>query len=317
MNISYYGPELIVNGGVENGSGDPWIPTGWANYASEAGELIQSLSEKHSGFSSLNIDNDGGAEGVNSNYFSLVANYVYQLSLWAKGVLNEPRIVFKDGDGGSNLLFRYLNLGNYTDWRQFQGNFTATVSGSSGRIRIRSVALPINWYIDDVSVKHLISVDLPNPIFGDSLKFSNQGIKRVMPFGQLKVFKDSDWPVLETFTYDIYRLTETQKDDFINLLNFSTGLELTITDHNGAIRTGFIVTPTNEILTIQDECWYDVHFEFMANSIVDTLGDCHPLATPQDSDIPTIDDPLYGRIYAEDGTLMYAEDNDDLWIEGI
>ncbi len=163
----------------------------------------------------------------------------------------------------------------------------------------------------------IYDLDLPNPEFGDSIKFSNQGVKRVMPHGQLKVFKDPDWPILETFTYDIYRLTETQKNTFVSLLNAANGLEITITDHNAAVRTGYIVTPINEILAIKDECWYDIHFEFMTNIIVNTLGDCHPVSAPDTPGIPTIDDPLYGRIYDEAGELMYAEDDSTLWIEGV
>lgn len=165
------------------------------------------------------------------------------------------------------------------------------------------------------------NVDLPNPIFGDSIKFSSQGIKRIMPQGQLKVFKDPDWPVLETFTYDIHKLTKAQKDDFIQLINACVGNEVTITDHNGAIRTGFIITPVNEILTLQDSCWYDIHFEYMATAIVTPIGDCHDdisidIPYPGDSDyIRTIGDESYYRIYDEDDAKMYAENDDDLWIE--
>ncbi|HUU87829.1 MAG TPA: hypothetical protein VMX17_08760, partial [Candidatus Glassbacteria bacterium] len=129
-------------------------------------------------------------------------------------------------------------------------------------------------------------LDLPNPRLGDSLKFTNQGIKRVMPSGILKVFKDSTWPIVETFTYDLYALTETQRDTFISLINDANGKAITITDHNGTARTGYIVTPTNEILTMSDDCWYDVHFEFMANAVVNTLGDCR-------NDISS-DTPVYG-----------------------
>jgi hypothetical protein len=165
-------------------------------------------------------------------------------------------------------------------------------------------------------------VDLPNPQVGDSLKFSNQGIKRVMSGGQLKVFKDIDWPAIETFTYDIFRLTEAEKDDIIELINAGNGQQVTITDHNGAVRTGYIVTPVNEVLTMKDTCWYDIHFEFMTNQIVNILGDCRTdISTDApvygDSDyVPGLDEESYYRIYAEDGTLMYAEDDDDLWIEG-
>ena len=108
------------------------------------------------------------------------------------------------------------------------------------------------------------------------IRFTDQSVRRPLPFGQLKVFKDPTWPVIETFVYDIYRLTETQRDDFVELINAASGLQVGITDHYGAVRSGYIVTPVNEILTIRDSCWYDVHFEFMTNiAIVNIVGDCH------------------------------------------
>ena len=153
-------------------------------------------------------------------------------------------------------------------------------------------------------------VDLPNPNLEDIKRFTANSIRRRTPGGVLKVFKDPEWPNIETFVYNIFRLTEAERDDFIELLNNSVGQEITITDHLGAVRTGFIVTPVQEILTIRDGCWYDAHFEFMATVIVDITGTCHanPTATP-------ITSLNWYRIYAEDDTKMYAEDNDDLWLE--
>jgi hypothetical protein len=127
---------------------------------------------------------------------------------------------------------------------------------------------------------------------------------------------------VETFTYDIHRLNEAQKDEIIELFNAGVGQIITITEHHGALRTGFLVTPVNEILTMKDGCWYDLHFEFMANVISNILGDSHDDITidtpiPGDDDyIPTVGDPSYYRIYAEDDSKMYAENDDDLWIEG-
>jgi hypothetical protein len=165
------------------------------------------------------------------------------------------------------------------------------------------------------------NVDLPNPNFEDIRRFTSNNIKRRTPGGVLKIFKDADWPVIETFIYTIARLTEAERDDLIEIFDNSVGQEITITDHLGAVRTGFIVTPVNEILTIRDDCWYDAHFEFMATIIVNIIGDCHddlvtdtPVKDDPDYHVPP-DDTDYYRIYAEDDTLMYAEDNDDLWIE--
>jgi len=168
----------------------------------------------------------------------------------------------------------------------------------------------------------IYDLDLPNPEFEDIRRFSTSGIKRRTPGGILKLFKDSEWPVIETFIYTLYRLTQTQRDTLILLLNASSGLSITITDHLGAVRNGFIVTPINEIVTVRDGCWYDVHFEFLATKIVNIVGDCHddfsidiPVRGEADFHLTISDEAVY-RIYAEDGTEMDAEDNDDLWIEG-
>lgn len=164
-------------------------------------------------------------------------------------------------------------------------------------------------------------LDLPNPNFEDTRRFSTSGIKRRTPGGVLKLFKDSEWPVIETFIYTIYRLTEAQRDTFIALLNASSGLSVVITDHLGAVRPGFIVTPINEIITMRDGCWYDIHFEFLAGQITNIIGDCHTaptIDTPELGDADyhqTISDEDFYRIYAEDDAKMYAEDDDDLWIE--
>ena len=87
------------------------------------------------------------------------------------------------------------------------------------------------------------SVDLPNPRLEDTRRVFSQGLKRTTPGGVVKAFKDTDWPVVETFVYDFLRLTETQRDDLLELLEAGAGLEVSTNDHYGASRTGYIVTP--------------------------------------------------------------------------
>ena len=158
-------------------------------------------------------------------------------------------------------------------------------------------------------------VTIPDPITEDILRFSTQAVKRIMPHGQLKSFKDANWPVVETAVYDIYRLKEDQKDDFIALVNAAAGKEITIENHLRATITGYIVTPVNEILTTRDSCWYDIHFEFMINhDIINILGDCHnnpvvDIPEPGDSDyVATLDNYIYYLIQSEGGTIVYDED---------
>ena len=164
---------------------------------------------------------------------------------------------------------------------------------------------------------------MPNPNLEDIKRFTSQGVKRRTPGGEVKVFKDSDWPVVETFVYDFRRLTETQRDDLLELLEVSAGLEVSTTDHLAASRTGYVVTPVAEIVTVRDDCFYDAHFEFMANIIVNVVGDCPADATPDtpvpgDSDYhPTLDNEDFYRIRAEDNDPMEAEDDSPLYIEAF
>lgn len=167
------------------------------------------------------------------------------------------------------------------------------------------------------------SVDLPNPQLEDIRRFSSQSIKRRTPGGVVKVFKDDDWPVVETFIYDFVRLTQTQRDDLLELLEAGAGLEVSTNDHYGASRTGYIVTPVAEIVTVRDDCFYDIHFEFMSNIIVNIVGDCPQDAVP-DTPVPgdsdyhqTLDNDDFYRIYAEDNDPMEAEDGSPLYIEGF
>ncbi len=166
------------------------------------------------------------------------------------------------------------------------------------------------------------SVDLPNPSLEDTRRFSSQGLKRRTPGGVVKVFKDSDWPVVETFIYDFTRLTQAQRDDLLELLEEGAGLEISTNDHHGASRTGYVVTPVAEIVTVRDGCFYDAHFEYMANIIVNITGDCPENAVP-DTPVPgdpdyhaTLDNDGFYRIDAEDDDPMEAEDDSPLYIEG-
>jgi hypothetical protein len=167
------------------------------------------------------------------------------------------------------------------------------------------------------------SVDLPNPNLEDTRRFSSQGLKRRTPGGVVKYFKDSDWPVVETFIYDFVRLTQTERNDLLELLEAGAGLEISTTDHHGAARTGYIVTPVAEIVTVRDDCFYDAHFEYMANIIVNVTGDCPEDATP-DTPVPgdadyhqTLDNDDFYRIYAEDNDPMEAEDDSPIYIEAF
>ena len=95
----------------------------------------------------------------------------------------------------------------------------------------------------------------------------------------------------------------------------------------------FITSFNNEALLVnsfldlrnfRDDCYYDIHFEFMANSIINVVGNCPNNAVsntpvPGDSDYhATIDNINFYQIFKEDGTTaLTTEDGTTLlYIEG-
>lgn len=167
---------------------------------------------------------------------------------------------------------------------------------------------------------------LPNPNFGDIKRYTSQRLFRKTKGGNRKIFKDADWPVVENFPYEISKLTETQKSDFIDFLIESLGKEITLTDHYGIERTGYIVTPSTEIITVrEDGCSYDASFEFMANQITFLTGECEgstsivspaPGATGDYLYNKTLDDGSWYIMEDEADSLMVDEADNQMEVEG-
>jgi len=159
------------------------------------------------------------------------------------------------------------------------------------------------------------TVILPNPSFGDIKRFTSQRIFRKTKGGNRKSFKDPDWPVVENFPYQIERLNETQRDDFLDFLIESLGKQVTITDHYGIPRTGYIVTPSTEIITVrEDGCSFDASFEFMANQITFLTGECEGSTSIVSPAPGATGDYLYNKTL-DDGSWYQIQDEDDNQID--
>ena len=84
------GTELVSNGDFESGgSGNPYIPTGWANYNSmAAGEGISETSDVHGGTKAFRVTATSDIKGISqliaSGQFTTGKNY--RLSLWMKNI---------------------------------------------------------------------------------------------------------------------------------------------------------------------------------------------------------------------------------------
>jgi hypothetical protein len=170
------------------------------------------------------------------------------------------------------------------------------------------------------------TVILPNPNFGDIKRFTSQRLFRRMKGGNRKIFKDPNWPVVENFVYEVSKITTALRNSLIAFFQQSLGQEITLTDHYGIQRTGYIVTPSAEIVTTRaDGCSYDISFEFMANEISFLIGDCEGSTSivspnPGDSDPylynRRIDDLTQYEIQDENDITITDENNGTMYIEG-
>ena len=105
------------------------------------------------------------------------------------------------------------------------------------------------------------TVTLPNPEFGNIDRTDTNAIFRTSRHGE--ALNADEWPQVETKVYNIQTMTESVRSEFMSLLLASAGLEVKLTDHLGTEYDGFIITPSNEIITTKDHCSYDASFEFM------------------------------------------------------
>ena len=133
-----YGPELVTNGGMEDG--DP--PTGWSTYASPA-TFEQSATQKHNGsYAAHIVDSTTGTKGI-VQALTLVSGHIYKASFWYYIV--------------SGALINQINNADVTysttgSW-QYAERVVTYNSGYSNIYFLNAGGATTEFYIDDVSVK--------------------------------------------------------------------------------------------------------------------------------------------------------------------
>lgn len=109
------------------------------------------------------------------------------------------------------------------------------------------------------------TLTLPSPDYGDSVRIDTNAVIRQNRHGTAIVYKDSDWPTIYTRTFEFKTLTA---DDISNLKTFlddTIGLETTLVDYDDTTWVGYFVTSDPEIITLKDNCSYDVRLEFLGD----------------------------------------------------
>jgi len=126
---------LVSNPSFENGSGDPWIPTGWSNQLMVIGDTSQELSIIHSGNSSLRIN--PVTHPVNACVYLLVASSVdrfVSMGGWFNGINpHQFKWGFKDPVNGGFPQYllsgnSYLTVPSNSSWKHT--SYVGRVKGS-------------------------------------------------------------------------------------------------------------------------------------------------------------------------------------------
>ena len=89
------------------------------------------------------------------------------------------------------------------------------------------------------------SIDLPNPVFGDTHYVDTGAIVRRTQGMELKTMKAATWPVVQRLSVTFRNLSSSDIGDLLGFMIDHIGAEVTFTDQRGVVWTGIIITPTN------------------------------------------------------------------------
>ena len=107
------------------------------------------------------------------------------------------------------------------------------------------------------------SVELKGPSYDDTISYDTNKVTRQTRHGDPVPVRDTSWPVLRTRRFTSVCNDRQTIDDLKELLLASAGQEVALTDYDGNIKGGFIITNEHEIITLRDDCQYDVGFLFL------------------------------------------------------
>lgn len=106
------------------------------------------------------------------------------------------------------------------------------------------------------------TLSLPRPLFGNREELQITRIQRSTRGGNLKIFRDAQWPTIRTFRYKFEGLSDTQINDVFTFFGQTLGKEITLTDYEGRVWTGFIVNPQGEAAQFFRVCGMTTEFDF-------------------------------------------------------
>lgn len=111
-------------------------------------------------------------------------------------------------------------------------------------------------------------IELPNPLFGNTRSYITGVINRETRGGEIKSYKDTNWPENEVLNFSWSILTSTQVEALKTFITTYAGQEIHIIDHNDDEWIGIILTDILDIVTNKDNCSYGTNIEFIGEKDV-------------------------------------------------
>lgn len=123
---------------------------------------------------------------------------------------------------------------------------------------------PVDMILQYPVISPMSSVTIPSPIFGNREEIQVTRIQRRSLDNDLFTFSDSDWPRVRTFRYQFEGVDDSLLANYETFLLLSLGLEIKLTDYEGKVWRGFIVSPGTESTDVSvGTCENTIGFEFI------------------------------------------------------
>jgi len=111
------------------------------------------------------------------------------------------------------------------------------------------------------------AITIPNAQLQDTTTYQSNAIIRENRGLAPISYKDAEWPVNIIRKFSIQTMTLAERTALLNVLIADAANEVTIVDHDGYTWVGIVTTPIPELVTMCDDCSYDVEFEFLGRRI--------------------------------------------------
>jgi len=101
------------------------------------------------------------------------------------------------------------------------------------------------------------TVDLRNPVFGNTISLQRNSIQRYTRGGDFKYYNHTDWPQVEIHQYTFERIQKSVMNALKTFIATNAGTVVAIDDHFGDTYNAYILG-TVTIVSVRPDCSYDI-----------------------------------------------------------